>query len=174
MLVLVTTTIDYLVGNWEDFDFTIKYLIDTKWEVGNPNNPKPDLISQTEKGLNKVWPKVKSLSAIYFNLGNETLVEHSSGYGTYKYQRIVRVDIFGPTDVETGRIEREINRILGENFPNSGRRLKKSNGTEDSAIASVDKPTIDFVKPQFLESIELERHSQLSGRFGVNWQKTVV
>lgn len=177
---MVVTDI-YLVGNPEPFDETVRRLIANLWDNTNTETKTPIFRSPHGKDaavadLTKAvsanaWMKDINKDLIRFKTSDSVRFPQAQPSGNKFVYMIdtVTIDIFGNFPNRAFLFAREVNRILLENQPNNSVRIKKSNGTQDSAIHQFDRQGIDFTEITEVEASGIVY--QLAGELGCVWQR---
>lgn len=152
-----------LVGTYEHPDLTIKYHLSTNWTSANTNSETPIFYSATGTNVSYSWPKTFGTNEIHCNVDELEILlpdEEANGntYAGVKY--LVYIDVFARDANLLKLFTKEVQRIIWELSPNSGTRLKKSNGTQDSSISRFGSPHIMFRKDRKMEpNIQLQPHA---------------
>lgn len=176
----MTITVENLAGDMEGFDETIRHLIARNWTSGNtedvtptflsPHGRSTDASSATEAVSPNAWMMHINGDLIRFKERN-TVRNNPGSLGNIIVQLIttVRIDIFAETNYRKLLFAEEINRIIFENMPRQTNRIKKSDNTNDSAIATFDTQQIEFAEIGSFEDSGIVRFMQ--GELGCLWQK---
>lgn len=82
---------------------------------------------------------------------------------------MLTIDVFGVTPYRAWLFANEIEDILFNALPNTSTRIKKTNGTDDSAISTFDRLTLDWNEIGAFENIGIVY--QLTSEFGCNFIK---
>ena len=142
-----------LVGGWENFDLTIANLLETNWTKANTLNLEPSVNSATGHNVQTSWPGITGYGTfqIHCNVDDDIMDPNRSALGDnfHTVLTTVRIDVFARDDTLLKLAQREINRILWENRPNSGTRINKSDGSA-SPIAQFENSEVDFIKEQLI------------------------
>lgn len=157
----MTVTYVNLAGTYEHPDLTIKYHLDTNWNAANTNSEEPTYYSAAGTNVSHSWPRTFGTNEIHCNTEEmESLIEEANGntYAGVKY--LVYIDIFARDANLLKLFIKEVQRIIWEISPNSGTRLLKSNGTQNSSISRFGSSHISFKKERSMEpNIKLQPHA---------------
>ena len=154
----MTISITYLVGTKEPFDETLRHYFSTNWVPSETNGITPVFLSPHGKDSDPADLNVELSQADIENLKASGLIlfqttEHIPLSNASNDQTTIETPIlitaYARTKNEMSLFISHINDIMHENMPNSSVRIKKSNGTEDSAIAYFkQRKGIQFSQPQ--------------------------
>ena len=174
-------TDNYLVGDPEPFDETIRALISRDWDDANTETVTPKFLSPhgrdsgtadfTSTISTNAWMKDINKDLIRFKQ-QETLPysqAQPSGNKWFMMVTTINIDIFAERPNRYFLFDREINRIIQETIPNNSVRIKKSNNTQDSAIHTFDRQVIPFIK--IGDFAEGGIRYQWAGELGLVWQR---
>ena len=174
-------TDNYLVGDPEPFDETIRALLSRLWDDTNTEGVTPTFLSPHGrasatadftstistnawmKDINKDLIRVKQIDTIRYAQAQP------SGNKFFMMLTTVNIDIFAERPNRYFLFDREINRIIQENIPNNSVRIKKSNNTDDSAIHTFDRQVVEFTK--IGDFAEGGIRYQWAGELGIVWQR---
>jgi len=174
-------TDNYLVGDPEPFDETIRALIARDWTSANTEGVTPIFLSPHGRSTTvadlattisaNAWMKNINKDLIRFKQVETIAFEpfQPSGNKSYAMLTTVNIDIFAETPNRAFLFDREINRIIQETIPNNSVRIKKSNNTDDSAIHTFDRQVVSFLKIGDFDKGGIQY--QWAGELGVVWQR---
>lgn len=182
----MTIVTQYLVGNPERFDETIRRFIAASWVPANTESVTPQFMSPqsaatdtagtaaadtTKTKSGNAWEMAENKDFVRFIQGETRrfLPDKPAGTRFVRMITFVNIDIFAQTPHRMLLFQEEINRIIHETQPNLSVRITKSNNTQNSAIASFDRTNIEWTPiGEFAEhGIRMEE----SGSIGCVWQK---
>ena len=174
-------TDNYLVGDPEPFDETIRALIARDWTDANTETVTPTFLSPHGRGtatadfttklsanawmrdINKDLLRFKQVDTIRYAQAQPT------GNKFFMMLTTVNIDIFAERPNRYFLFDREINRIIQETIPNNSVRIKKSNNIQDSAIHTFDRQVVEFAK--IGDFAEGGIRYQWAGELGIVWQR---
>lgn len=172
----MTVSNTYLEGTHEPFSETVRALIGREWAAANTANITPKILSDFGHGANPgaLDEPLKSNdfmlkddeAAIIFKEGNTLTRTFDNNF--IEFETTVFIDIFGSTKIQY-LIKEEINRIIFENQPNSTKRIKKSDNSNDSAIINIKQNAVDWRKIGSINDVNLEE--QLAGQVECIWEQ---
>jgi hypothetical protein len=178
----MSATIDHLSGAWENFDDTLRCWIYDNWTDSNTRSLTPEMLSpngrnteQTSTSFVKngfVWFDNENEDEIVFNVLNTTVNADESSVSLQTLSSEVAFDIQAVDSELAQLIGLEINRIIMENYPNSGTRINKTDGTS-SAISTFGDFSIDWINPSSPETNEYMSGARLSGLLTVKWIRSL-
>jgi len=172
----MTVTTIYLQGVIEPFDETVRHWIARNWLKANtlgvtPSFTSPNGIDKKQADYSDDVTKndMESMQVdglIVFEATEQTLVGGGRGKSGKTMNTVINITIYGLDRQHLFFFMQEFNRIM-EGRPHTGQRIKKSNNTEDSAIAYFDRDQMDWARPQ---TIDTSTHVVItSGQLGVRW-----
>jgi hypothetical protein len=168
-------TVTYIndAGNWEHFDKTISARLSASWTSGNTNSETPTFHSASGTNVSQSWPRSFGTNEIHCNEDDTQFPissETANGNTWQGMKSLVYIDIFARDANLLKLFIREVNRIIWELNPNSGNRVKKSNGTDNSPIDHFESYTIQFIKErQLAPNMRVSAHG--SGTLKIIWYK---
>jgi len=174
-------TDNYLVGDPETFDETIRALMSRLWTAANTESATPVFLSPhgrasaaadyTSKTSATAWMKDINKDLIRFKQMDTTRYEQAQPTGNkfFMMLTIVAIDIFAEKPYRAFLFEREVNRIIQENIPNNSVRIKKSDNVNDSAIHTFDRQVVGFIPIGAFEKTGIVY--QKAGELGCVWQR---
>jgi hypothetical protein len=178
----MSATIDHLSGDWENFDDTLRCWIYDNWTSSNTRNITPEMLSpngrnteETGSSFQKnsfVWFDNESEDEIVFNVLNSIVNQDESSVSLQSLSSEVAIDIQAVDSELAQLIGLEINRIIMENYPNSGTRINKTDGAS-SAISTFGDFSVDWVNPTSPEVEQILGGSRLSGLLTVKWIRSL-
>jgi hypothetical protein len=165
-------TLTYLhdAGTWEGFDKTIAARLSASWNSANTNTETPKFYSASGNNVSHSWTRGFGTNEVHLNedIGQQTVLDENSN--TMKgFRTVVFIDIFARDASLLKLFIREVNRVLWDVLsPDSGNRLKKSNGTDNSPIDHFEGETIEFRKNRLtFSNMKLQPHA--NGELKVVW-----
>ena len=172
--------ITYLVGSSEPFEETLRHFFSTKWDPTKTNNITPVFLSPngidsqaadlTQEVSQTDISSKKASGLITFESTEEIPLDAPSNLST-TFETPIKITVYARSKYEMSLFQRHINDIIQENMPNGNLRIKKSNGTEDSAIAYFkNRKGIRFNRPPLTEKDGYVYLS--SGTISCMWIKT--
>ncbi|GKS67356.1 hypothetical protein YTPLAS73_09030 [Nitrosarchaeum sp.] len=125
----------FLVGEVENFSTTIKGMVSTDWDNTKTQSTTPLMISG--ESLVNTQHRTAKAEAVTFDEGSTIPIGISSALDDSQIGMATQIviTIHAANQYRRTLFQNEINRIIRKNRPAKGTRIKKSNGTEDSAIA---------------------------------------
>jgi len=177
----MTITDNFLVGDPEPFDETIRAFIARSWTAANTENVTPIFRSPhglgsaaavlTTKTSANAWVKDINKDLIRFKQIDTIRYGQAQPSGNKFFMMLttVNINIFAERPNRAFLFDREINRIIQENIPNNSVRIKKSDNTDDSAIHTFDRQVVEFVKVGDFKDEGIKY--QWAGELGLVWQR---
>ena len=173
-------TIQFLQGTAEPFPETVRKLLADRWDVSETMDVTPAIISPNGKGQEAAgqntmtkndWRKLDNADVIRIYEGDTARQDPADQWNrTQRMVTTVYIDIFATSPLMGTLTKNEINRIILGNMPNNSTRILKSNGTENSAIATWDRQSIDWEKINDVS--DRDTALQYSGQLGCVWSQT--
>ncbi len=143
----MAVTFRNLVGNRENLDKSIRFLLSDNWTSANTSNITPDFESDTEEpdflaqqddtGPNKIYVSFIARSR------SDDPEEEALGDSIHLWQELIELEVHAESLELLLLFEDEVNRIVWENRPNSSTRLGKVDGN-DSHIEYFDNSELTF------------------------------
>ena len=173
----MTVTTIYLQGSIEPFDETIRAFIARKWLEANTLGIQPVFVSPNGQGKDESnfdesmtkndMESLKVDGMILFEAIEEQHIGGGRGKSGKTKATLINITIYGINRYHLFHFMQEFNRILSEFRPHTGLRIKKTNDSQDSAIAYFDRDQISWARPQ---KIEDSIHIVITtGQLGVRW-----
>ncbi|UVF62236.1 hypothetical protein [Nitrososphaeria virus YSH_1032793] len=135
----MTQTYSHLTGSWEEITKTLANWFNVKWTdvVGYPTEPYFYDPSSFGSEVTKAYPNGVKNYGVFFNEGDtiEDFDFHTVDDSVVAYKTDIIIDTNFKLPSESSAVRRHMNSIINEFYPNGNRRVLKSNGTQDSAIA---------------------------------------
>ena len=174
-------TIQFLQGTAEPFPETIRRLLASEWDDSETMDVTPVMVSPNGQGdaeadhsatLKKNdWKILDNRDAVRIYEGDTARQDPADMWNrTQRMVTTVYIDIFATSPLMGTLMKNEINRIILGNMPNNSDRILKSNGTENSAIATWDRQSIDWEKINDVS--DRDTALQYSGQLGCVWSQT--
>ncbi|MCV0398549.1 MAG: hypothetical protein K5785_00985 [Nitrosarchaeum sp.] len=177
----MTIETSYLVGDPEPFDETLRYYFSSNWDDSKTNDVTPVFLSPHGKDSEAAnlakeisQADIKGLKAkalILFETTENRLDLQRSSAGKLRNGKasVVQITIYSRTKHEGFLFAEQINDIIQDNYPNTATRIKKSGGSQDSAIVSFEEKGVTFSEPLVQDKEGLVYVS--SGFLTCQWQK---
>ena len=162
-------------GAFEAFDKTLAKAYENAWDFTNVGQDfKPKFKSASDQDVEYSWARTSGDYEIHFNQDMNDIpiaTEEANGNNWQGMKTLVYVDIFTRKSNIMKLYVKEFNRITWDVLkPNGSTRIKKSNGTDNSAIDHFGKYHIQFIKERVLEPEHLPS-PHTSGTIEVIWYK---
>jgi len=173
----LTVTTIYLQGSIEPFDETIRAYIARLWLEANTLGSRPVFVSPNGQGKDESnfdesltkndMESLKVDGMILFEATEEQHIGGGRGKSGKTKATLINVTMYAINRYHLFHYMQEFNRILSDNRPHTGLRIKKTNDSEDSAIAYFDRDQMTFARPQNIEdSIDIVI---TTAQLGVRW-----
>lgn len=175
----MTVTIIYEVNGPEPFDETVRHFFARNWDSTKTEGFIPTILSQHGKDKDPAdrdtpitQNDIRTLQVnglILIEARGDRFSDQGSGRGKSgkHFETEILITMYSPGRFELQLWKRELNRILSEFRPNTGTRVKKSDNTDDSAIASFNEPQLSFAKDRRID--EESNTLVTTALLNVNW-----
>jgi len=178
----MTIEVTYLDGDKEPFEETVRSFFSRLWVNTETNNITPVFLSPnginseeadlTEE-ISQADINAKKASGLLLFETNENITRESIGNDNRTIESPVQITMYARSKYEMFLFIDHINDIIHENQPSSSTRIKKSNNTEDSAIAWFkERKGINFSKPLIVDKEGFVHIS--TGTLTCMWIKTKI
>ena len=159
----MTVTTIYLEGSIEPFDETIRAYIARLWTEANTLGSRPVFLSPNGQGKSESnfdesvtkndMESLKVDGMILFEAIEQQHIIASSGAGQSGKTKatLVNVTMYAINRYHLFHYMQEFDRILSDNRPNTSLRIKKTDNSQDSAIAYFDRDQMNWARPQTIE-----------------------
>jgi len=169
----MTIVFAFQQGDFESPEETIRKLVFDSWINSETQNVKPTMISPlgfdgAEAGIDadsqmssNDWLSAKTSEYIRFKY-TDTIQQKPTDLDNTHIRKnyIIQIDVFATNSLRSGLFKEQIENILFENQPNNSKRIKKSNGTEDSGIVTFDRQALEWLEIGTFEDEGLVREWQ--------------
>jgi hypothetical protein len=167
----MTVTFRRLVGTRENLDITIFAHLKLQWDDTKTQSITPliecftytpDKIIESQNNLD---PN-RILCHIPERIHEEEEDDEPLGDSCHKWETTVQIEIWAAEEDLLGLFEDEVNRIIWENAPNSGKRLKKSDGLNPPIALSGDDSEAELFKNSEIQFDAVEEDDEYPDRVG--------
>jgi len=180
----MTITFAYLEGDFESPEETLRKLIFDNWNDALTQNITPKMVSPlgfdgdvagttaAQQMSTNDWIAAKKADYIRFKYTDTVQQKPDDLDNTHiRKNYIVQIDIFATNSLRSILIKEQVESILFQFQPNTSiaSRLKKTNGTQNSAIVTFDRQAIEWLEIGEFEEEGLVREWQ--GEIGCLHQK---
>lgn len=169
----MTIVFAYQVGDFESPEETLRKLVFDSWFDAETQNTKPKMISPMgfdgdeagttaeKQSSTNDWLSAKTSEYIRFKY-TDTVEQKPTDLDNSHIRKIyiIQIDVFATNSLRSALFKEQIENILFENQPNSSKRIKKSNGTEDSGIVTFDRQALEWLEIGTFEDEGLVREWQ--------------
>jgi len=173
----MTVSTIYLQGLIEPFDETVRAYIARLWDETKTLGSKPAFVSPNGQGEDESnfdesvtkndMESLKVDGMILFEAIEQQHIGGGRGKSGKTKATLINVTLYAMNRYYLFYYMQEFDRILSDNRPNTGLRIKKTNDSEDSAIAYFDRDQMTWARPQ---KIEDSIHIVItSGQLGARW-----
>jgi len=173
----MTVTTIYLQGTIEPFDETIRAYIARLWLEVNTLGSRPAFVSPNGQGKDEAsfdesvtkgdMEALKVDGMILFEAIEEQHIGGGRGKSGKTKATLINVTMYALNRYYLFHYMQEFNRILSDNRPATALRIKKTDNSQDSAIAYFDRDQMSWARPQ---KIEDSIHIVITtAQLGVRW-----
>jgi hypothetical protein len=149
----MTVTFRRLVGTRENLDITIFAHLKLQWD---------DTKTQSITPLIECF----TYTPVPERIHEEEEDDEPLGDSCHKWETTVQIEIWAAEEDLLGLFEDEVNRIIWENAPNSGKRLKKSDGNNPPIALSGDDSEAELFKNSEIQFDAVEEDDEYPDRVG--------
>ena len=151
------------IGSMEPIEETVRYYFSSNWDPFQTNSITPVFLSphgkdsQTADLVNEISQAdinaSKAKGLILFQTSENAVTPKGSSVNNQVKAKLttVLITMYARTKYESLLFAEHMNDIIQDNMPKTSFRIKKSDGIQDSAIASFEGKPITFSVPQLID-----------------------
>jgi len=153
---MATETI-YQQGSNEPFDETIRGYFARLWSAANSLKMTPAFVSPNGSGKGEAdytedltkndMEALQVEGLIKFEAIEQRLAHSGAGQSGKTFATRIDITLYATNRWIMFHFMKEMNRIISDNRPNTGLRIKKTDNQNDSAVAYFEEPQITFARP---------------------------